>query len=65
MLVLAAAGLDVDGDGRIDEVRRRGDTLAIPSWHALSHAADEDAVILTVSDRPVMEKLGFLREADG
>jgi gentisate 1,2-dioxygenase len=44
---------------------QRGDTLAIPSWHALSHAAEDEAVIFTVSDRPVLEKLGFLREADG
>lgn len=40
----------------------RGDTLAVPSWHTLSHAAEEEAVVFTVSDRPVMEKLGFLRE---
>ena len=40
----------------------RGDVLAVPGWTAYQHRAEEDAVLFTVTDQPVMEKLGFLRE---
>ena len=39
----------------------RGDVFVAPSWHYISHKASEDAVLFCVSDRPVHEKLGFLR----
>ena len=39
----------------------RGDVFVAPSWHYVSHKASEDAVLFCVSDRPVHEKLGFLR----
>lgn len=46
-----------------DEITwERGDVLAIPAWTAYQHRAAQDAILFTVSDRPVMEKLGFLRE---
>ena len=51
--------------GEAQFVWSRGDVIAIPSWTSFSHAADEPSVILTVSDRPVVEKLGFLRTDAG
>lgn len=38
-----------------------GDTIAVPGWRAHSFHAESDAVLLRVSDEPVMRKLGWLR----
>ena len=40
---------------------RRGDVMAIPSWHRYTHAAEADAVLFTVSDEPTQKKLDFFR----
>lgn len=40
----------------------RGDVLAVPAWRPYRHVADEGAVMLRVTDRPIYEKLGWLRE---
>lgn len=39
-----------------------GDVIAVPAWREYFHVADEDAVLLRVTDSPVMESLGWLRE---
>jgi len=39
----------------------RGDTMTVPSWKSHRHQASADAVLFEVSDRPAVEKLGFLR----
>ena len=42
----------------------KGDIVAIPSW-ALHHHANtgsEDAILFSITDRPVLEALGFYRE---
>jgi len=39
-----------------------GDVIAVPAWRAYSHHADEDSVLLRVTDSPVYEKLNWLRE---
>lgn len=39
-----------------------GDVLAVPAWRTYSHEATSDAVLLRVTDKPVLEKLGWLRE---
>ena len=49
--------------GALDMVWKRGDVIAIPSWVDYAFTADEPAEMLEVSDRPVLEKLGFYREA--
>lgn len=41
----------------------RGDVIAVPTWTALSFTASSDAALMEVSDAPVMQKLGFYREA--
>jgi gentisate 1,2-dioxygenase len=41
------------------------DTFVIPSWYPVSHAAAEDAVLFSFSDRAVQEKLGLWREDRG
>jgi gentisate 1,2-dioxygenase len=40
---------------------RRGDVIAAPAWRPHSHEAAEDALMLRVTDEPVMQRLGFLR----
>lgn len=39
----------------------RGDVLAVPSWRPYLHAASTDAILLRVSDEPVMRAFGYLR----
>ena len=41
------------------------DIFVAPSWAAVSHEADEDAVLFSYSDRPVQEKLDLWREDRG
>src|SRR5438477_573949 len=42
----------------------KGDIIALPSWalHAHSNTGTEDAILFSISDRPVIETLGFYRE---
>jgi len=42
----------------------KGDIIALPSWaqHAHSNTGSEDAILFSISDRPVLETLGFYRE---
>src|SRR4029077_18858820 len=40
---------------------RRGDVIAAPAWLPHSHEAAEDALLLRVTDEPVMQRLGFHR----
>jgi gentisate 1,2-dioxygenase len=43
----------------------RGDVIVVPSWREHVHRSDGGAVLFRVSDEPVMQKLGFLREGNG
>lgn len=57
----------VEGEGRTivgDTVLpwSRGDVVAVPAWRAYRHEAQGDAVLLRVTDKPIFEKLGWLRE---
>jgi len=60
----------VQGEGATDVEGRtlnwsRGDVIVVPSWHEHVHRSDSGAVLFRVSDEPVMQKLGFLREGNG
>ena len=43
----------------------KGDIIALPSWaeHNFANTGTEDAILFSISDRPVLEALGFYREA--
>jgi len=41
---------------------KKHDIFVAPSWYPVSHAADEDAVLFSFSDRPVQKALGLWRE---
>lgn len=41
------------------------DIFVVPSWHAITHETQEDAVLFSYSDRPIQEKLGLFREHRG
>ena len=43
----------------------KGDIIALPSWaeHDFANTGGEDAILFSISDRPVLEALGFYREA--
>lgn len=60
----------VDGEGRsrIGDTHmtwRTGDVLAAPSWITQHHTATSDAILIRVSDAPVMAALGWLRTLQG
>ncbi len=60
----------VEGSGRTtvgDTVLDWGprDVFVVPSWAPVTHAAHEDAVLFSFSDRPVQEALGLWREDRG
>lgn len=38
-----------------------GDMLAVPAWHAHEHSAQKGAVVLRVSDEPLLRLLGWLK----
>lgn len=60
----------VEGRGRSrigDHVVEWGprDIFVVPSWHWVSHEAEEEAVVFSFSDRPVQQKLDLFREDRG
>jgi gentisate 1,2-dioxygenase len=61
--VARGAGVSLIDGERFDW--SRGDVLAVPAWRPHSHRASEDAVLLRVSDEPVLQKLDLLREQTG
>lgn len=57
-VVRGSGTIEIDGE-RLDWAF--GDTIAVPAWRAHRLLASEEAVLLRVSDEPVMRKLGLLR----
>jgi gentisate 1,2-dioxygenase len=41
------------------------DIFVVPSWHWVTHEADDEAALFSFSDRPVQQKLGLFREDRG
>ena len=57
--VVKGAGVSmIDGE---EHAWAFGDTIAVPSWRTCQHRAASEAVLLEVSDEPVLAKLGWLR----
>jgi gentisate 1,2-dioxygenase len=48
--------------GNLDINWKRGDVMAVPSWHEFWLESEGKATVLEVSDRPVLQKLGFYRK---
>jgi gentisate 1,2-dioxygenase len=54
-----------EGASHIDGQRfawRRGDVVAAPAWRPHWHEASGDAILLRVTDEPVMQRFGWWRE---
>lgn len=58
--VAQGAGRSTVGDKEFEW--RFGDVIAVPAWRPYRHEAVSDAVLLRVTDRPLLDKLGWLRE---
>jgi gentisate 1,2-dioxygenase len=41
---------------------RRGDVIAAPAWRSHWHQATDEAIVLRVTDEPVMQRFGWWRE---
>lgn len=59
--VIEGSGVSTIGDRKFHW--QRGDMFAVPSWIDHSHVASEDALLLRVSDEPLMRMLGWFRSA--
>lgn len=62
LLVIDGRGSSTIGGQTFDW--SRGDVLAVPSWMEHTHHADADAVVLCVSDAPMLRALRWLRVGD-
>lgn len=60
--VVDGAGCTEIGDGLVEW--ERGDTFVVPlwTWHRHRNDRKEPAVLFSMTDRPVMQSLGFHRE---
>jgi gentisate 1,2-dioxygenase len=58
-VIEGSGATEVDG-ARLDWAR--GDIIAVPAWRTYRHTADQNSVLLRITDMPVFEKLGWLRE---
>ena len=50
-------------EGGMNETLSVGDVVTVPCWHAHSITADADAILLRVSDEPLLRKVGLVRTA--
>ena len=58
--VVEGRGRSQIGNATFDWTKR--DIFVVPSWYPVSHAADEETVLFSYSDRPVQKFLGIWRE---
>lgn len=58
-LVMEGTGQTMIGDRSFSW--RRGDTLAAPSWHVISHRAISDAQLFAVTDEPLLRFANYYR----
>lgn len=58
--VISGNGRTEIGDATLDWAR--GDIVAVPAWRPYRHIAEGDSVLLRVTDMPIYEALGWLRE---
>jgi gentisate 1,2-dioxygenase len=57
-VVRGSGASTIDGE-RFDWTR--GDVMAVPAWRLHFHEPADDAILLRVTDAPVMQRLGFHR----
>jgi gentisate 1,2-dioxygenase len=53
----------ITAESGLAETLGPGDVLAMPCWHAHTIEASQDAVLLRVSDEPLLAKVGLVRTA--
>jgi len=59
VVVIEGTGTSTVGDRRFDW--SAGDVMAVPAWQEHHHEASTDTLLLSVSDRPLLEKLKWIR----
>ena len=57
----------VEGSGytEVDEKKfdwRRGNVIAVPSWHNFSHFSETESILFEINDEPVIQAFGWYRE---
>jgi gentisate 1,2-dioxygenase len=45
----------------MNEALAVGDVVTVPNWHKHEITADADAILLRVSDEPLLRKVGLVR----
>lgn len=61
-IVTVIEGSGKSSVGGLEFEWERGDMFVIPSWNAHHHSAHQDAILLRVSDEPVMRRFDWYRE---
>lgn len=65
LLIVVGGAIRFETQGLEPARLERGDIAVVPSWTAhLIEAADDDALVLTVSDAPIFARLGFRNPLD-
>ena len=41
---------------------RRGNVIAVPSWHNFSHFSETESILFEINDEPVIQAFGWYRE---
>ncbi len=49
-------------EGGTNESLAVGDVITVPCWHAHAIAAEGDAVVLRVTDEPLLAKVGLVKK---
>ena len=62
--VFRGQGRTVVGEGRLEW--KKGDSFVVPlwQWHYHENPSGEEAILFSINDRPIMEKLDLYREED-
>jgi gentisate 1,2-dioxygenase len=58
-VISGAARITVEGG--MNEALAVGDVVTVPNWHKHEITADADAILLRVSDEPLLRKVGLVR----
>lgn len=59
-IVIEGEGISTVGDSQF--IWKRGDVIAVPSWMPKSHCATQAAILLRVTDTPLLQAMNWVRE---
>ena len=61
LYAVISGGARIEIEGGMTETLAVGDVITVPCWHTHSIEAEADAILLHVSDEPLLRKVGLVR----